>query len=74
MQVGFIGSGNMANTLARVAEGWADAAIGQGMPAARAATLVTETMAGTAALLTQTDTLALRRGGTSTAMDAVVRA
>jgi pyrroline-5-carboxylate reductase len=86
MQVGFIGSGNMASALARgwgdpgtaqlaeVAEEWADAAIRQGMPGAQAATLVTETMPGTAALPTQTDTLALRRGVTSTAMDAVVRA
>ena len=43
------------------AEAWTDAAIRHGIPAAQAATLVTETMAGTAALLTQTDTLALRR-------------
>ena len=35
------------------------------MPAAQAATLVRETMAGTAALLTDTDTLALRRAVTS---------
>ena len=40
-------------------------AIRHGIPAAQAATLVAETMAGTAALLTQTDTLALRRGVTS---------
>jgi pyrroline-5-carboxylate reductase len=50
---------------ALVAEAWTDAAIRHGMPAAEAATLVSETMAGTAALLTQTDTLALRRGVTS---------
>jgi pyrroline-5-carboxylate reductase len=99
MQVGFIGSGNMAAALARrwgdpvlaaghgtrrdhrrvarapvrghqgsvpalwalIAEAWTDTAIRHGMPAPRAATLVTETMAGTAALLTQTDALALRR-------------
>jgi pyrroline-5-carboxylate reductase len=72
MQVGFIGSGNMAGALARVAEGWADAAIRHGMPAARAATLVTEIMAGTAAVLTKTDTLTSPGG--STATDAVVRA
>jgi pyrroline-5-carboxylate reductase len=50
---------------ALIAEAWTDAAIRHGIPAAQAATLVTETMAGTAALLTQTDTLALRRGVTS---------
>ena len=47
------------------AEAWTDAAIRHGIPAAQAATLVAETMAGTAALLRQTDTLALRRGVTS---------
>jgi pyrroline-5-carboxylate reductase len=47
------------------AEAWTDAAIRHGMPAAQAATLVRETMAGTAALLNQTDTLTLRRGVTS---------
>jgi pyrroline-5-carboxylate reductase len=47
------------------AEAWTDAAIRHGIPAAQAATLVTETMAGTAALLTQTDTLAARRAVTS---------
>jgi pyrroline-5-carboxylate reductase len=46
-------------------EAYTDAAIRHGIPAAQAATLVTETMAGTAALLAQTDTLALRRGVTS---------
>ena len=50
---------------ALLAEAWTDAAIRHGIPAAQAATLVAETMAGTAALLTQTDTLALRRGVTS---------
>jgi pyrroline-5-carboxylate reductase len=49
------------------------------MPASQAATLVTETMAGTAALLTQTDTLALRRsvaspgGSTARGLDALER-
>ena len=52
-----------ARLLGAVAEAWTDSAIRHGIPAAQAATLVTETMAGTAALLTQTDTLALRRGG-----------
>ena len=47
------------------AEAWTDSAVRHGIPAALAATLVAETMAGTAALLTQTDTLALRRGVTS---------
>lgn len=47
------------------AEAWTDAAIRHGMQAAQAATLVRETMAGTAALLERTDTLALRRGVTS---------
>jgi pyrroline-5-carboxylate reductase len=51
-------------------EAWVDAAVRHGMPAAQAATLVRETMAGTAALLEHTDTLALRRavaspGGTT---------
>jgi len=67
MQVGIIGAGNMAGALARPAC-WAplaDAAVRHGMPAAQAATLVRETMAGTAALLNTTDTLALRRGVTS---------
>ena len=50
---------------ALIAEAWTDAAIRHGIPAAQAATLVAETMAGTAALLTQTDTLTLRRGVTS---------
>ena len=50
---------------ALIAEAWADSAIRHGIPAPLAATLVAETMAGTAALLTQTDTLTLRRGVTS---------
>jgi pyrroline-5-carboxylate reductase len=50
---------------ALIVEAWTDSAIRHGIPAAQAATLVTETMAGTAALLAQTDTLALRRGVTS---------
>jgi pyrroline-5-carboxylate reductase len=50
---------------ALLAEAWTDSAIRHGMPAAQAATLVRETMAGTAALLHDTDTLALRRGVTS---------
>jgi pyrroline-5-carboxylate reductase len=50
---------------ALLAEAWTDSAIRHGMPAAQAATLVRETMAGTAALLNQTDTLTLRRGVTS---------
>jgi pyrroline-5-carboxylate reductase len=48
-----------------LAEAWTDAAVRHGMPAAQAATLVRETMAGTAALLNTIDTLALRRGVTS---------
>jgi pyrroline-5-carboxylate reductase len=61
------------------AEAWTDAAIRHGIPAAEAATLVTETMAGTAALLTQTDTLAARRavtspgGSTARGLDALER-
>jgi len=57
---------------ALVAEGWVDAAVRRGMPAAQAQILVTETMAGTAGLLRERghDTLALRRavaspGGTT---------
>jgi pyrroline-5-carboxylate reductase len=50
---------------ALLAEAWTDSAIRHGMPAAQAATLVRETMAGTAALLNQTDTFTLRRGVTS---------
>lgn len=50
-----------------LAEAWVDAAIRRGMPAAMATTLVTETMAGSAALLAHRggDTLALRRAVTS---------
>src|SRR6478735_7552527 len=50
---------------ALLAEAWTDSAVRHGMPAAQAATLVRETMAGTAALLNTTDTLALRRSVTS---------
>lgn len=57
---------------ALLVEGWVDAAIRHGLPAAVAATLVTETMAGSAALLAERsgDTLGLRRavaspGGTT---------
>jgi pyrroline-5-carboxylate reductase len=50
---------------ALVAEAWVDAAVRHGMPAAIATELVRGTMAGTAALLEGTDTLALKRGVTS---------
>lgn len=50
---------------ALLAEAWTDVAVRHGMPAAQAATLVRHTMAGTAALLEDTDTLALRRAVTS---------
>jgi pyrroline-5-carboxylate reductase len=50
---------------ALIAEAWIDAAVRHGIPADKAATLVSETMAGTAALLTHTDTLAVRRAVTS---------
>ena len=57
---------------ALMVEAWTDAAVLHGMPAALAATLVTETMAGSAALITHSegDTLGLRRavaspGGTT---------
>ena len=57
---------------ALLAEAWVDAAVRHGLPAAQASVLVTETMAGTAALLRERghDTLALRRavaspGGTT---------
>jgi pyrroline-5-carboxylate reductase len=78
--VGFIGSGNM-DTPTEVRRGVtvtaapADAAVRYGTPAAQAATLVSETMAGTAALLTLTDTLSARGGvrpALSAAIDAVV--
>jgi pyrroline-5-carboxylate reductase len=48
-----------------VAEAWVDAAVRRGMPPAVAGELVRGTMAGTAALLEGSDTLALRRGVTS---------
>jgi pyrroline-5-carboxylate reductase len=50
---------------ALVAEAWTDAAVRHGIPPAMAGELVRGTMAGTAALLEHTDTLALRRGVTS---------
>jgi pyrroline-5-carboxylate reductase len=52
---------------ALVAEGWVDAAIRRGIPAPQAKLLVTETMAGSAALLRarEHDTLRLRREVTS---------
>jgi pyrroline-5-carboxylate reductase len=64
---------------ALLAEAWTDAAVRHGMPAAQAATLVRETMAGSAELLAQTDTLALRRavaspgGTTARGLDALER-
>ncbi len=65
MRVGNSISGVGPAYWALLAEAWTDSAIRHGMPAAQAATLVRETMAGTAALLNDTDTLALRRGVTS---------
>jgi pyrroline-5-carboxylate reductase len=65
MRVGNSISGVGPAYWALLAEAWTDSAIRHGMPAAQAATLVHETMAGTAALLQDTDTLALRRGVTS---------
>src|SRR3954447_19517948 len=59
------GSGVGPAYWALLAEAFVDSAIRHGLPAAQAATLVRETMAGTAALLRETDTLALRRGVTS---------
>lgn len=50
---------------ALVQEAWVDAAVRRGVPPAQASELVRGTMAGTAALLQGTDTLALRRGVTS---------
>ena len=64
---------------ALLAEAWTDAALRHGIPASQAATLVRETMAGTAALLAQTDTLAVRRavaspgGSTARGLDALER-
>ncbi len=51
--------------VALVAEAWADAGIKAGLPAAVATDLVTRTLAGSAALLAEQDTLAVRRGVTS---------
>ena len=51
--------------VALVAEAWVDAAVRHGIPPAMAGELVRGTMAGTAELLKDTDTLALRRGVTS---------
>jgi pyrroline-5-carboxylate reductase len=51
--------------VALVAEAWADAAVKAGLPAPTAVALVTETLAGAAALLREQDTLAVRRGVTS---------
>jgi pyrroline-5-carboxylate reductase len=65
MRVGNSISGVGPAYWALLVEAWTDSAIRHGMPAAQAATLVRETMAGTAALLNDTDTLALRRGVTS---------
>ncbi len=65
--------------VALLAEAWTDAAVRHGMPAAQAATLVSETMAGSAALLAHQDTLALRRavaspgGTTARGLDALER-
>jgi pyrroline-5-carboxylate reductase len=52
---------------ALLVEAWVDAAVRHGMPAGLAATLVTETMGGSAALLAERggDTLGLRRAVTS---------
>jgi pyrroline-5-carboxylate reductase len=55
---------------ALLVEAWVDAAVRRGMPALQASQLVTETMAGTAELLRDRDTLAVRRavaspGGTT---------
>lgn len=51
--------------VALVAEAWADAGVKAGLPAPVATALVTETLAGAAALLREQDTLAVRRGVTS---------
>ncbi len=48
--------------VALVAEAWVDAAVRRGMPAPLASQLVTETLAGSAVLLRERDTLAIRRG------------
>jgi pyrroline-5-carboxylate reductase len=51
--------------VALIAEAWIDAAVRNGMPAARAQELVAGTLAGTAELLKDGDTLAIRRAVTS---------
>src|SRR4051794_10387198 len=51
--------------VALLAEAWVDAAVRRGMPAPLAVRLVTETLAGSAVLLREQDTLAVRRGVTS---------
>jgi len=53
--------------VALIAEAWVDAAVGQGIPAATAAELVADSLAGAAALLLahHMDTLAVRRAVTS---------
>jgi len=53
--------------VALIAEAWVDAAVGQGIPAAIAAELVADSLAGSAALLLahHMDTLAVRRAVTS---------
>jgi pyrroline-5-carboxylate reductase len=53
--------------VALIAEAWVDAAVGQGIPAAVAAELVADSLAGSAALLLahHMDTLAVRRAVTS---------
>lgn len=48
--------------VALVVEAWVDAAVKRGMPAPLAVRLVTETLAGSTALLREQDTLAIRRG------------
>ncbi len=53
--------------VALIAEAWVDAAVGQGIPAAQAAELVADSLAGSAALLLahHMDTLGVRRAVTS---------
>jgi pyrroline-5-carboxylate reductase len=53
--------------VALIAEAWVDAAVGQGIPAAQAAELVADSLAGSAALLLahHMDTLSVRRAVTS---------
>jgi pyrroline-5-carboxylate reductase len=51
--------------VALVAEAWTDAAVRHGMPAGLATRLVAGTLAGTAALLEDADSLSVRRGVTS---------